>query len=146
MGAWTNSGNGGLLDEELMRFASIFLASPLLFLLVLLLLIYGLGRRCSTVRRTAQVLLGGFLLLTAGVPLVDALGQSWSTANDAHALAGTLRQALVSRAMICYLLSISGLAALCYLVTSRDATAPRALLWFTAPAAIGTAVIVFGLG
>jgi ABC-type dipeptide/oligopeptide/nickel transport system permease subunit len=146
MGAWTNSGNGGILDDELMSFASIFLASPLIFLLVLLVLIYGLGQRCGTVRRTAQVLLGGILLMTAAAPLVDTLRQSWNTTSDAHALAVTLRQTLMSRAMIFYLLSVSGLAALCYIVTSRVVTAPRALLWFTAPAAIGTAVIVFGLG
>jgi hypothetical protein len=117
----------------------------LLFLLVVLLLVYGLGQRCGTARKTVQVLLGAILLMTAAAPLVDALRQTWSTTGDPHVLAATLRQTLMSRATVCYLLSVSGLAALCYIATSRVVTAPRAVFWFTAPAAIGAAVIVFGL-
>ena len=145
MDSWTNSGGATLIDEELVRVASIFLASPLLFVLVLMLLIYGLGQRCGAARKTAQVCLGGILLLIAAAPLVAALNQSWNPGDATHALAVSLRRTLLSRAMICYVLSVSGIAALCYLATSRVVSTPRALLWFTAPAAIGAAVLVFGV-
>jgi hypothetical protein len=129
MNFWVDPRNPSIPDDVVRHCASLYLTSLLLSLVILLTLLYVLGRRSRPSLFTARLGVGFALLFTACEPCVELLLRGWRP-NDYESL-GALLKATASRAPAWHGAACAGLVGL--LLLSILTSNRRAQSTFRAP-------------
>jgi hypothetical protein len=140
---WADPHSVSLLDFQGLRScAVVFWTSLILSGLDVLLLTLGLRRQPRSALLTTELLLGLALLLAACALFSEFFAPYWPM--DERALDALLKRSLTWREVGSYLACLGGLGLLCHFALSRRVCVRRALLWSTAPALFGAAVLYIG--